>query len=106
MENRVNTYLTAKVLDLDGAALEGHHHARLELVLGALELLLRHRGVQEQAQLMHQVRQDLPGRVPAAQARRCRHEGRKETEQRRVSVDVVERRAVIHLRVVVEDMSV
>ena len=96
--------MATEILDLDCAALEGHHEAGLELVLCATQLLFGNVRVQQQAQLVYEVGKDVSRGVRLAAARR--DEGSKQAEEGRVGVNVVERRAVVDLREVVEDMGV
>ena len=99
-----STDLTTKILDFDRPALKCHHEARLELVLSAAKLRIGDVGVEQQAQLVHKVGEDMRRSIALTPTRG--NEGGEETEEGGVGVDVMEGCTVVNLREVVEDMGV
>lgn len=101
----MKTHLSSQILHLNPSALQRHHQAALQLILRPRELTLRNRRIQQQTQLMDQMGQHLTRRVPLV-PRHLRQKRHKQPEQRAIRVYMVERRAMVDVGVVVEDVRV
>lgn len=77
----LDTYLTAKIFNLNSLTFQRHHQARLKLILCATEFRLRYNFVQQQTELMYQVWYYLCGGIPLMS--RCVGNERSEEPEKR-----------------------